>query len=95
MYMYAWEKGCKTTYYLRSRPATRINKTTIRTPSAGASAVANAANVASAAVAANQATVAGMALNTPVETAAPAKEYTNEEIIACSIDNPEACEACQ
>lgn len=28
MYMYAWEKGIKTTYYLRSRPATRIAKTT-------------------------------------------------------------------
>ena len=26
MYMYAWEKGIKTTYYLRSRPATKINK---------------------------------------------------------------------
>lgn len=24
MYMYAWERGLKTTYYLRSRPATRI-----------------------------------------------------------------------
>ena len=24
MYMYAWKKGLKTTYYLRSRPATRI-----------------------------------------------------------------------
>ncbi|MEK7858671.1 MAG: ribonucleoside-diphosphate reductase subunit alpha [Elusimicrobiota bacterium] len=28
MYMYAWKKGLKTTYYLRSRPATRISKTT-------------------------------------------------------------------
>ena len=28
MYMYAWQKGLKTTYYLRSRPATRIAKTT-------------------------------------------------------------------
>lgn len=28
MYMYAWKKGLKTTYYLRSRPATSINKTT-------------------------------------------------------------------
>jgi ribonucleoside-diphosphate reductase alpha chain len=28
MYMYAWEKGVKTTYYLRSRPATKIAKTT-------------------------------------------------------------------
>ena len=27
MYMYAWEKGLKTTYYLRSRPATRIRQT--------------------------------------------------------------------
>ncbi|MEQ1893001.1 MAG: ribonucleoside-diphosphate reductase subunit alpha [Planctomycetota bacterium] len=28
MYLYAWEKGLKTTYYLRSRPATRIRQTT-------------------------------------------------------------------
>ena len=26
MYMYAWEQGIKTTYYLRSKPATSINK---------------------------------------------------------------------
>ena len=59
MYMYAWKKGVKTTYYLRSRPATRINKTTI------------------------------------TEKKAAKKDYSNDEIIACSIDNPEACEACQ
>ena len=29
MYMYAWEKGLKTTYYLRSRPATEISKTLV------------------------------------------------------------------
>lgn len=29
MYMYAWKKGLKTTYYLRSRPATKISKTTV------------------------------------------------------------------
>ena len=29
MYMYAWKKGLKTTYYLRSRPATQIAKTTL------------------------------------------------------------------
>lgn len=28
MYMYIWEKGLKTTYYLRSRPASEIQKTT-------------------------------------------------------------------
>jgi ribonucleoside-diphosphate reductase alpha chain len=38
MYMYAWKKGLKTTYYLRSRPATKINKTT--TTSAAAEPVA-------------------------------------------------------
>jgi ribonucleoside-diphosphate reductase alpha chain len=29
MYMYAWKAGIKTTYYLRSRPATKITKTTV------------------------------------------------------------------
>jgi ribonucleoside-diphosphate reductase alpha chain len=29
MYMYAWKRGIKTTYYLRSRPATRIAKATV------------------------------------------------------------------
>jgi ribonucleoside-diphosphate reductase alpha chain len=29
MYMYAWKQGLKTTYYLRSRPATNIAKTTV------------------------------------------------------------------
>jgi ribonucleoside-diphosphate reductase alpha chain len=50
MYMYAWKSGVKTTYYLRSRPATRIAKTTVQ-----------------------QSTAA----------------------VACSLDNPGACEACQ
>jgi ribonucleoside-diphosphate reductase alpha chain len=31
MYMYAWKRGLKTTYYLRSRPATKIAKTTVAT----------------------------------------------------------------
>ncbi len=29
MYAYAWKQGIKTTYYLRSRPATRIRQTTV------------------------------------------------------------------
>ncbi|MFZ5897093.1 MAG: ribonucleoside-diphosphate reductase subunit alpha [Myxococcota bacterium] len=32
MYFYAWKRGLKTTYYLRSRPATRIAKATVSTP---------------------------------------------------------------
>lgn len=52
MYAYAWRSGLKTTYYLRSRPATRIAQTTV--PAV-----------------------------TPVDA------------VACSLENPEICEACQ
>lgn len=34
MYTYAWQKGIKTTYYLRSRGATKINKATVGTTEA-------------------------------------------------------------
>ncbi|TQM16844.1 ribonucleoside-diphosphate reductase alpha chain [Pseudoxanthomonas sp. 3HH-4] len=61
MYMYAWKQGIKTTYYLRSRPATKIAKTTVSSTTANA----------------------------------PKREYTPTEAIACSLENPEACEACQ
>ncbi|MDX6770516.1 MAG: ribonucleoside-diphosphate reductase subunit alpha [Elusimicrobiota bacterium] len=36
MYMYAWKKGIKTTYYLRSRPATKIAKSTVTATAAAA-----------------------------------------------------------
>jgi ribonucleoside-diphosphate reductase alpha chain len=42
MYFHAWKKGLKTTYYLRSRPATKIAKTTLApaaTPESDAAAV--------------------------------------------------------
>jgi ribonucleoside-diphosphate reductase alpha chain len=61
MYMYAWQKGLKTTYYLRSRPATRIAQVT-----------------------------AGNATGTEAK-----KTYTEQETLVCSLENPEACEACQ
>jgi ribonucleoside-diphosphate reductase alpha chain len=70
MYMYAWKTGLKTTYYLRSRPATSIAKTTTKKSNQG-SAVAAA------------------------EAIVKAKAYTDSEVIACSLENPEACEACQ
>jgi ribonucleoside-diphosphate reductase alpha chain len=62
MYLYAWKSGLKTTYYLRSRPATRINKTTTGAPA-------------------------------PAPTA-QVKQFSDSEAIACSLENPEACEAC-
>lgn len=73
MYMYAWKKGIKTTYYLRSRAKTAVKKTTIDMPELPGGVTAQAVESASA--------------------EAPA--YTSEEVIACSLDNPESCEACQ
>ena len=37
MYAYAWRSGLKTTYYLRSRPATRIAQTTVAAETAAGS----------------------------------------------------------
>ncbi|MFJ4923589.1 ribonucleoside-diphosphate reductase subunit alpha [Streptomyces sp. NPDC088725] len=68
MYAYAWKKGLKTTYYLRSRPATRIAR----------AAGGRAAETAPAPVSA------------PVPTQA-----ASADAIACSLENPESCEACQ
>jgi ribonucleoside-diphosphate reductase alpha chain len=52
MYMYAWKQGLKTTYYLRSRPATRIAKATIAGGAAGVSAAAGGTGTAEVADAA-------------------------------------------
>ncbi|WP_370375538.1 ribonucleoside-diphosphate reductase subunit alpha [Micromonospora sp. HM5-17] len=73
MYLYAWKSGLKTTYYLRSRPATRIQQATVapvrpETPR-GASPAAR-----------------------PLVTVAGT---TVDEALACSLEYPEACEACQ
>ena len=70
MYFYAWQKGLKTTYYLRSRPATRIAKATVNG--------------------------AGMGTTMPAAPApAAVAQATEAEAVACSLENPEACEACQ
>ncbi len=58
MYLHAWKAGLKTTYYLRSRPATRIQQATVAL------------------------------------TGAPASQDAGTTI-ACSLENPETCEACQ
>jgi ribonucleoside-diphosphate reductase alpha chain len=96
MYMYAWKQGLKTTYYLRSRPATSIAKTTTRKASAAANieAASQAARIDAAQ------TPTAPAMTIPVATMSSTsdetkKSYTDSEIIACSLDNPEACEACQ
>ncbi|MFE7816358.1 ribonucleoside-diphosphate reductase subunit alpha [Streptomyces sp. NPDC057433] len=71
MYAYAWKRGLKTTYYLRSRPATRI---------------------ARAAQAQTTAATAPVPTPAPVPARQPA---AGPETVACSLENPESCEACQ
>jgi ribonucleoside-diphosphate reductase alpha chain len=66
MYMYAWKQGVKTTYYLRSRAKTAIQKTTVAAPQ-----------------------------NNTVAVAPAMTEAEQEAVIACSLENPESCEACQ
>ena len=44
MYMYAWKQGIKTTYYLRSRPATKIAKATVNAPDATAAVICSLEN---------------------------------------------------
>ena len=82
MYMYTWKRGVKTTYYLRSRPATKIAKTTVKASSSTGVNTNAPGNSMDAAPAQNQ-------------DAAPKKTYSDAEVIACSLENPEACEACQ
>jgi len=64
MYLYAWKQGLKTTYYLRSRPATRIAQTTAEA-------------------------------RTSTEAPPAEKPVTDAQAVACSLENPESCEACQ
>lgn len=79
MYFYAWKKGLKTTYYLRSRPATRIAKATV--------------DMASPSVPPSEGNPHAAHGYTPVPPAIA--EYTEAEAVACSLENPESCEACQ
>ncbi|WP_457184723.1 ribonucleoside-diphosphate reductase subunit alpha [Nocardioides sp. P5_E3] len=64
MYLHAWKSGLKTTYYLRSRPATRIQQTTV-------------------------------SVTAPVAVETTPLTISDDEALACSLENPESCEACQ
>jgi ribonucleoside-diphosphate reductase alpha chain len=78
MYFYAWKKGLKTTYYLRSRPATRIAKATVEPPPEPTPG--------------DQASPQAERGWTP---APPAVAERDAAAVACSLENPETCEACQ
>lgn len=78
MYLFAWKSGLKTTYYLRSRPATRIQQATTSVTGTAAGTAAYAGQPTTA-------------------TASPdaALTITDEAAVACSLENPETCEACE
>jgi ribonucleoside-diphosphate reductase alpha chain len=82
MYFYAWKKGLKTTYYLRSRPATRIAKATVDMPSPS--------------LGRSQADPHAVRGYTPAPPAIGLVDDSKDSAaIACSLENPESCEACQ
>ncbi|HEX6272202.1 MAG TPA: ribonucleoside-diphosphate reductase subunit alpha, partial [Polyangiaceae bacterium] len=78
MYFYAWKKGLKTTYYLRSRPATRIAKATLEPPPEPAPG-----------------DEAGPRAERGWTPAPPSVAEEDAAAVACSLENPETCEACQ
>ncbi|MCM2282379.1 MAG: ribonucleoside-diphosphate reductase subunit alpha [Bdellovibrionaceae bacterium] len=93
MYMYAWKRGIKTTYYLRSRPATSISKVTVEMTGERGSGTPAAGGVSgkSEASAANNTGTLTSAMEVQPQVK---KSYSDAEAIACSLENPEACEAC-
>lgn len=76
MYAHAWKSGLKTTYYLRSRPATRIQQATVS---------------ATEPIALSDVEL----VETPERISTSSMSVTDQEALACSLENPESCEACQ
>lgn len=97
MYRYAWSSGLKTTYYLRSRPATRIQQATVSGASTS-TAASSSGSVTTSAIdgGAGSPVPPPAAQGEPADLPSPTTEApTDEEAIACSLENPETCEACQ
>jgi ribonucleoside-diphosphate reductase alpha chain len=86
MYMHLWKRGLKTSYYLRSRAKTRIQKTTIAEARETAPIQAVTATLANA-VASGQFSSNG--------NGHAVSENQTKDAIACSLENPDSCEACQ
>jgi ribonucleoside-diphosphate reductase alpha chain len=94
MYMYAWKQGLKTTYYLRSRAKTAIQKTT----TSGSIGTATAAPTDTAGTPMSFASAQAAPLSQSqghAQDSAQASLFTATEAVVCSLENPAACEACQ
>ncbi len=88
MYLHAWKSGLKTTYYLRSRAATRISQATV----GAAGAPDTNTDTTETEVPTGAGTIADGTAKTAANEAAEAEEVA--AAIACSLENPETCEAC-
>ncbi len=93
MHFYAWKKGLKTgMYYLRSTAAVDAIKFTL-----DKSALATPATAEAVTVAQTETVLQTVAVANPVSSAQQAFEYDKDQKMsdmACSLDNPEGCEAC-
>ncbi|MCC5917765.1 MAG: ribonucleoside-diphosphate reductase subunit alpha [Cryomorphaceae bacterium] len=88
MHFYAWKKGLKTgMYYLRTKSATDAIKFTV-----GKKAVAEP-SITAESLQQRQVDTKTLGEKRSQELLA-ANGYTAEEALACSIDNPDECEAC-
>jgi ribonucleoside-diphosphate reductase alpha chain len=104
MHFYAWKKGLKTgMYYLRSTAAAdaikfTLDKNAMQQPTSveGIAAAAAAAAVAALPVAESALVIAANEAQQAIQYAAPsAADYDQKRSdMACSLDNPDACEAC-
>jgi ribonucleoside-diphosphate reductase alpha chain len=79
LYRLAWSRGLKTTYYLRSRSATHVEKSTLKGTDGKLNSVAS---------------MTMMSASAPIVVPQTATAPDLSGAVACSIDNPE-CEACQ
>ncbi len=99
MYMYAWQSGLKTTYYLRSRPATRINQATSPngngTNGSGPPRHSEPLPSRSEGSSTAEPRLVPAADFSAASNGAGNTEFRDAEALACSLENPETCEACQ
>jgi ribonucleoside-diphosphate reductase alpha subunit len=98
MHFYAWKKGLKTgMYYLRSNAAAdaikfTLDKSTIQQAADQATAAEEAINVAEPVVVLAQGSEAQQTLHYEQRTLSDYEQKLSD--MACSLDNPDACEAC-
>jgi ribonucleoside-diphosphate reductase alpha chain len=98
MYMFAWELGVKTTYYLRTLAASQVEKSTVSTAEFGSTHKRAGSSKPAEAAPANQPVTKSVPVpvEVPVKIGAdsPTVLVDGKEIKLCKINDP-TCEACQ